>query len=371
MRLYTSRNRETPLTVCYFGGYRPNYPRNLFYRQALQHLGMNVIECRVPVQPRNIVKAFLLLIQFWRGPHRADVMVVAEFNHALVPLAWFLSRLRNMPLLFDPGLSYYDEHVLRAKDVGRYSIYGIYLYWMELLAYHLADKVIWFTPVDDEYFQELFYIPPDRSTWLPPGVDTELFYPVPLPEFNSPFIIHWDGNMSPTHGVDIILQAAQKLTSEPDMQFELIGNVHPDIKKIAEAMHLTNVFWGGIVSDEELRLSIRRAHVCLGAFRGDDKLRRSLYTKEIQAMISGRPLITGYGEAKTRLFKNGEHLMMIPPEDSQALVDALILLRTNPHQRALLAENGARAVKKLCAIETAGKKFCDLIQEVCERHSHH
>jgi glycosyltransferase involved in cell wall biosynthesis len=332
---------------------------------------MNVVECRVPVQPRNIVKAFLLLIQFWRGSHRADVMLVAEFNHALVPLAWLLSRLRNMPLLFDPGLSYYDEHVRRAKDVGRYSIYGIYLYWMERLAYHLPDKVIWFTPVDDEYFQELFHISPDRSAWLPPGIDTELFHQVPMPEFDSPFVIHWDGNMSPTHGVDIILQAAQKLASDPDIQFELIGKVHPDVKKIADAMHLPNVRWGGVVSDVELRSSIQRAHICLGAFRDDDKLRRSLYTKEIQAMISGRPLITGYGEAKSRLFKNGEHILMIPPENPQALADAIVLLHTNPHQRAVLAENSARAANKLCAVETAGRKLYDLVEEVYKQHSHH
>jgi glycosyltransferase involved in cell wall biosynthesis len=176
--------------------------------------------------------------------------------------------------------------------------------------------------------------------------------------------------MSPTHGVDIILQAAQKLIGEPDIRFELIGKVPPDIKKMAEAMHLTNVFWGGIVSDEELRLSIRRAHVCLGAFRDDDKLRRSLYTKEIQAMISGRPLITGYGEAKTRLFKNGEHLVMIPPEDPQALAEAIVLLRAKPQQRTALAENGARAASNLCASETAGRKFFDLIEEAYERHTH-
>ncbi len=355
-------DKTEPLTVCYFGAYRPEYPRNLFYRQALQQQGHEVIECRVSVKERTIVRALRLLVAFWRGVRRADVMVVPEFNHTLVPLAWLLARLRGMALIFDPGLSYYDEIVLRAKDVLPNSLHGMYLRWMETLVYCLPDVVVWFTPVDEEYFQALFRIPPQRSAWLPPGIDQSLFYPTPLPTDEPPFILHWDGNMSPTHGADVILQSARLLASEPEYRFEFFGSVLAEVRSLAGELCLPNVQFEGKVPPEELRASVQRAHVCLGVFRGDDKLRRSLYTKEMQAMMAGRPLITAYGEAKARLFRDGEDLVMVPPEDPVALAEAIRSARNDPAKRAKLAANGAAALAKLCAADAAGVKMHSIIE---------
>ncbi len=103
--------------------------------------------------------------------------------------------------------------------------------------------------------------------------------------------------MSPTHGVDVILRAAHLLAGDPAFRFEFVGGVLPEIKTLAEELQLPNVEFLGVVSAEELRASVQRAHVCLGVFRGDEKLERSLYTKEAQAMMAGRPLITAFGKA--------------------------------------------------------------------------
>jgi len=313
------------------------------------------------VRNRTIIRAFQLFWQFWRGAH-ADVLFVAEFNHTLVPLAWMLARLSGMALIFDPGLSYYDELVLRAKEIKPDSARGLYLRWMETLAYRLPDLVIWFTPVDDEYFQKLFHIPPNRSAWLPPGIDTTLFYPTSLPRSESPFVVHWDGNMSSTHGVDIILRAARLLIEESEIHFEFIGGMLPEVQALADELRLPNVQFFGTVSPEELRASVQRAHICLGVFRGDDKLRRSLYTKELQAMMAGRPLITGYGEAKERLFRSGTDLIMIPPENPEALAQAVRDLRADPARRGMLAREGASAAAALCDPQNAGTKLLNLLR---------
>lgn len=351
-----------PLTVCYFGAYKPTYPRNLFYRQALARLGVTVVECCVSTRLPTIVRAFQLLQKFWRGAHRANILFVAEFNHTLVPLAWLLARLRGMTLVFDPGLSFYDWYVLLLRAVAPRSLRGTYLWVMETLAFRLPDLVIWFTPLDSEYFVSLFNISPERSTWLPPGIDTSLFFATPLPEQNTPFILHWDGNMAPMHGVDVILRAARLLVEESEIQFEFIGGVLPEVRALADELRLPNVQFFGTVSPEELRASVQRAHICLGVFRGDDKLRRSLYTKELQAMMAGRPLITGYGEAKERLFRSGTDLIMIPPENPEALAQAVRDLRADPARRGMLAREGASAVAALCDPQNAGTKLLNLLR---------
>lgn len=371
---FASMKSAPSLSVCYFGAYKLSYPRNLFYRKALRQLGLTVIECRVPARYPTLQRIIFLWIEFWRGAYRADVMIVAEFSHTVVSLAWLLARLRRMPLIFDPGLSFYDWYVLLTKEVSPHSPRGIYLWAMEWLAYHLPDCVVWFTPVDMEFFASLFSIPRENTEWLPPGIDTTLFYPTPLPSQEMPFIVHWDGNMAPMHGVEVIIRAAKLLERETSIRFEIFGDglVFNEIKQLVETLQLTNVQLYGFVSVEDLRASVQRAHVCLGVFRNDDKLRRSLYTKEMQAMIAGRPLITGYGEAKDRLFKNGEDLIMIPPEDPQSLVEAILALRANPGRLKMLAENGAKVVGRLCAPESAGMKLHDLVEQTYIRyHRHH
>jgi glycosyltransferase involved in cell wall biosynthesis len=353
------------LTVCYFGGYRPDYPRNLFYRRLLRQAGAEVIECRTSPRLPTLQKAAQLFFKFWVGPHRAHVLLVPEFNHTLVLLAWALARWRGMALVFDPGLSYYADQVLSLRWFAPHSWRARYLWWMEWLAYRLPDLVIWFTPVDEERFGKLFGIPCERSSWLPPGVNTDLFSPTSLPKRDSQLIIHWNGNMSPTHGVDVILRAAHRLAGDPAFRFEFSGGVLPEIKALADELQLPNVAFLGVVSPEELRASIQRAHVCLGVFRGDEKLERSLYTKEAQAMMAGRPLITGFGEVKSRLFKQGEELLMIPPEDPQALAEAIRLLGDNSLMCEKLAANGAAACAALYAPEATGGKLLRLLESVC------
>ncbi len=358
----------SPLTVCYFGAYRPNYPRNLFYRQALSKLGVNIVECRTLTKFSTLRRIIHLLRQFWCGSHRAHVLIVAEFNHTLVPLAWILTRLHGMGLVFDPGVSFYDWYIFLTKEIKPFSPRGIYLRLMETLAYRLPDMVVWFTPLDEEYFRQMFHIPAERSDWLPPGIDTSVFYWTPFPQAESPLIVHWDGNMAPSHGVDIILHAAQLLIGEADIQFELFGDglVYASLRQLAIELDLNNLRFFGFVSPDELRASVQRAHICLGVFRQDDKLRRSLYTKEMQALMAGRPLITGYGEAKNRLFRNGQDLIMISPEDPQALAKAILDLRVNSQLRVSLAQNGFQAVSALCNPQIAGSKLFHILKKLTD-----
>lgn len=360
-----------PLKVCYFGAYKLTYPRNLFYRDALRRLGVEVIECRVSTRQRTIWRAFNLLRQFWKEAYKADILFVAEFNQTLVPLAWLLAKLHGMAVVFDPGLSFYDWYVLLTKEAAPNSIKGIYWRWVETLAFRLPDVVIWFTPLDLEYFEKLFSIPHSHSAWIPPGIDQSIFFPTPLPGAETPFIVHWDGNMAPMHGLDIVLRAAQLLQNDETIRFEIIGegSIYAEMRSLATELNLGNVRFFGSVSADELRDSVQRAQLCLGVFRGDDKLRRSLYTKEIQAMMAERPLITGYGEAKARVFKNGTDLVMIPPEAPQALADTIKALQGDRQRRVAISQAGARAAANLCDPDSAGAKLLEILQMARARHS--
>ncbi len=349
------------LKVCYFGGYRPEYPRHKFYANALQALEVDVVECQVSHKLPTLARIGALALEFFRKKCWADVIYVEEFNHSLIPFAWVIARLTGQALVFDPGVSPYDELVLNAKQVAPGSWYAKYLWANNWLSFRLPDLVIWFTPIDMDYFRQMFGIAPERCAWLAPGVDLTVFNLIPMPPVRRPLVVHFDGNMSPTHGIDVMLRAAALLPAE-DFRFEIIGaGMVAEMRALARELKLTNVNIPGFVSREELQASMCRAHICLGAFREDGKLRRTLYTKELQAMLCGRPVVTGYGEAKALLFRDGDDLVMVPPEDPNSLAASLMALRDNPGRMQAVALNAYRASRALLAPENTGQKLLKLL----------
>jgi glycosyltransferase involved in cell wall biosynthesis len=363
-----------PLAVCYFGAYRPNYPRNLTIRRALERAGIPVTECQVLPKTPTWRRWLALTRQFLAQPRarEATVIIVAEFGHTVMPLAWLFSRWIGAALIFDPGISFYDEMVVCQNAYAPGSLRGRYLKVLDWLSFHLADLVVWFTPVDKEYFDAFFRVAPEKSAWLPPGLDETLFPYMAAPESTSPFLVHWDGSFIASHGVEVILEAAALLQIQTDIQFELVGNgpTAPAMRAQAKALNLTNLTFAGSVSREYLADSVRRAHLCLGVFRADDKLRRSLYTKEMQGMWAGRAVITGDGEAKRRVFVNQRELWMIPPNSPSQLAEAIVTLQHDPAKRQALAEAGHEAVRVLCTVEAIEKRIKPILQQALQnRHS--
>ena len=170
---------------------------------------------------------FLLPINFYVTPKRVRLRSLSSpnFCHTLVPLAWVLSRLTGAALIFDPVISFYDEMVICQRSIPPDSFRAKYLRWIDSISFALADLVIWLTAVDEEHFRNLYHIPPERTTWLPPGVDDALFAPTPPPADDQHFVIHWDGSFIESHGVDVILDAANLLQNDSTIHFYLLGEV--------------------------------------------------------------------------------------------------------------------------------------------------
>lgn len=92
-------------------------------------------------------------------------------------------------------------------------------------------------------------VPPHKVLYLPNGVDTDLFKPLPPdlalarelgPEGKK--VILYAGNHGYAHGLEVALQAARLLT-DPQVVLVLIGDgsEKPRLKQLAQEMGLANV----------------------------------------------------------------------------------------------------------------------------------
>src|SRR5688572_31089324 len=93
--------------ICYFGAYRPDYPRNLILRRGLAHHGVLVVECCVSPKLNTRQRAAALGKQFASISSECDVIILAEFNQTLAFFAAEIARKYRKRLVIDAFTSVY------------------------------------------------------------------------------------------------------------------------------------------------------------------------------------------------------------------------------------------------------------------------
>lgn len=357
------------MRICYFGGYRPNYPRNSTQILALRTSGQTIIECQVRPNLKTISKILLLLKQFLSQPMNYDAIIVAEFNQTLVPLAWLLSRICGAALIFDPAISYYEDWVLIQKTISASSLQGLYYRLIDEVAFRLADNILWYMPDDIPYFAKIFPALNGKQVWSPPASDDRIFKPLPAKIANEQFIVHLNSSYLLTHGIEVVLQAAKIVSADPAIVFELFGRgpTYNDSVALAKSLQLTNVMFRDTVPITELPKAYAQADVCLGAFRDDAKLARLVELKIISALASRRPVIAADSPLKRKFFSPNEDIVLVPPGNPEALAQAIRKLKADPAWRERLAEAGLKTVQRHFSLEKIGQRMTEILTTAIAR----
>ncbi|MBI3763489.1 MAG: glycosyltransferase [Chloroflexi bacterium] len=352
------------MRLCYFGAYNPTYPRNAVNREGLRRAGAEVVECRVGIELGTPARMAGLWRQYWRDVRRCDVIVVAEFSHTLVLFAWLIARMSGARLVFDPAVSLYEINVVARRTVSATSPRARYYWAVEWLALHLADLLVWYTEEDRAYFGAQYHLSESKSVAILPGVNTDLFRPLPGGTHEG-FRVHFNGAFLPTHGVEIILGAADRLRDQVAIHFELIGDGQTRAEAVAtaERLGLTNVTFPGRAPIGEIPARIAQADVCLGAFGDDPKLQRLFVLKAGQAMACRKPVITADAPATRRVCQHGTDIWLVPPGDPSALAEAILTLYRDPELRARLAEAGYHTIHSYFTPERIGENWLKALSQ--------
>jgi glycosyltransferase involved in cell wall biosynthesis len=357
------------MKICYFGGYRADYARSRTQILALRRAGYTVVECRVHPKVKTIVKIFRLIPIFWATARNSDVIMVAEFNQSLMPMAWLLSRMTRAALVFDPAISYYDEMVITQNAVASNSMRGRYLKILDDVAFRLADCVVWYMPADCDYFGMLFPSLRGKQAWSPPAIDEQTFAVLPPKPRNGQFVVHFNSSYLPTHGVDVILRAARRLHDDAEIIFDLVGRgpTYESNVALAESLALRNVIFRDSILPSELPQAYMNADVCLGAMRDDAKLARLIELKIISAMASGRTVIAADSPLKRFFFKPDHDIVLVPASNPDALAEAIRKLKANPDWSARIAEMATQTARKHFSLDQVSRKLSDILINVVQK----
>lgn len=195
-------------------------------------------------------------------------------------------------------------------------------------------------------------IPAERMAAIPNALDTIRFMPAAPRQSESPAIL-WVGRLDPGKGLWVFADAVERLLiSAPHARFIIVGGGRKleDTSNTADLMRARFADAGaagrvelrGFVPDEALPAVYHEADIAVVS----SLIYESFSYTCAQAMASGLPVVaSGIGGIPETL-ADGECGMLIPPNDADALTDALLTLIRSPELRQRMGAAGrTRAVE--------------------------
>ncbi len=363
-RSFDNVTTESDRNVVLLGDYDYDYPREKLIRQGFESAGAKVHECRFSDTSRFIgfTKILLLPLFLVRIIRRMseikntgtdiDALVLTKFNPILIPVAVYYARQLNCPLIYDLFVSLYRTAEMR--DIHPAIVKALSI--LERCTLRLPDYHLVGTDQFIDLYSEMYGIPEERFIRLPPGADSDWFFPQEDIEKRDTFTVLYWGNFLPHHGVGTIVGAAAELRNEP-YEFVFLGSgpEQERYREMCEELELSNVRFKGFVPREDQQKWIGSSHVCLGVFDDDPRTLASITNKVTEAVASKKAVVTAQSPAIDAWFEHGESIYTVPPKDPVALATAIRTLDADRELITQLETGGRRVYDREFDVEAIGE----------------
>ena len=358
------------MRVALFGAFDPDYPRTRVLREGLEARGAEVLSIRARPGAWAVLRELGLCLDWVRSARKLDALLVPSFGHRDVPLARILGRVADAPVLFDPLVSRWDTQV---GDMGRLRNGSLSAYRVrasDRISLALADRVLCDTWEHGDFYSSEFGVARSKLSRVPVGADRFTF---DLGERRGraphagPLEIVYVGGYLPLHGLPAIVDAATELLTRHGPRFAtftLIGDgmMLRRVERDVASRGLANVRLHPRMPYEEAMTRLARADLGLGIFGTSPKSGRVVPHKVFQSMALGVPTITRRSAAVAELFRDEEHLILIPAGDGAALARAIESLAGDPERRERIGAGGRAAARAQASPARIGELLIEAIQ---------
>jgi colanic acid biosynthesis glycosyl transferase WcaI len=300
---------------------------------------------------------------------RCDVVIASSPAFEIALPLFVLAFLRRLPLLYSVHEMYPEVGV--ALGIFRWRALIRLVDWLERRCCRRAALV----RVLSEGYRKMLRakgLPSEKLAVIWDWVDPDFIRP--LPRRNSfsmrwgiedAFVVMYAGNLGPTQGLETVLEAAELLAGETSIRFVLVGDgaSRADLEKRANAKGLTNVLFAPFQPRALLPEVLASANVSLLTLKkglGADSVPSKLYS----ILASSRPVVAAVDEGTdiAKLVNEAGCGLRIPPEDPEALRDAVLELRRDPEKCKWMSENGRDYVMVCGSKQWAAERFDELLR---------
>lgn len=183
------------------------------------------------------------------------------------------------------------------------------------------------------------------------GVDTGLLFPTPEPTASPPLVL-LAARMLWSKGVGVFVAAAGILKEQGyEARFVLAGDTDPDNPDAIRPAQLTAWHDSGLIEwwgyRDDLPEVLSQSHiVCLPSCYGE-----GIPKVLLEAAALGRPIITTDWPGCREVVRHGWNGLTVPPQDAQALAQAIHTLLLDPNLRQTMGNHGRRLAVEAFSLE--------------------
>ena len=283
---------------------------------------------------------------------RPDVVFVESPPPTLAVTGWAMAKRWNATMVLNISDLWPDSAVqlglLRdgvvARAAGR----------LERWAYRHADFVTAVTEGIRSTLMDRKGVPPSKVLFLPNGVDSELFAPLPRDEAlaqrlglagQSVFLAA--GSMTFGAGMDVLVEAARRLAGQP-VTFLLVGggSERERIMRLVKESGLESIRFLEAQPATEIAGLHSIAVAGLMTLLDSPLFEGTRPARVLATMACGKPVVySGAGEG-ARIIADADAGVVVAPQDPDALAAAVLEIVDHPERAAALGANGRRYVER-------------------------
>jgi colanic acid biosynthesis glycosyl transferase WcaI len=364
----------------------PNYPERRIYPgyQGKWYLdedrnGVKIQRSLVYIRPQPslfdrvlldgsfVLNSFPSALMGWRP----DVILATVPPLPVCIPATLLGRIKGCPVI----LNIQDIQHEAAVHVGLLKNKKVIRAFTELekFACRSADKI---SVIAEGFVENLLEksVPADKIALIPNWVDTNFIQPLPKEnnpfrnqnQLNGKFVVLYSGNIALTQDLPTAIKAAARLNSVPDIALVVVGEekaIHR-VKQYCEMFEAHNVTLLPFQPRETLPEMLGGIDVGL-VLQKHNVIGFNMPSKIPVLLASGRAIVGSVPATGTaaKAIKNSEGGIIVPPEDPEALAQAILELYKNPETTADLGRKGREYAIAHYAFQETLNKYEALFEE--------
>ncbi len=349
----------------------PNHPTGVVpteYRHKLRRLtvredvdGINVVRTWLypapnrypPERIANYTSFFVSACVRGIFLERPDIVIATSPQLLVGACGWWLSRLWGSPFVFEVR-DLWPESLL-ASGIGRSE--SLLIRSLDGIASFLYRRAHCIVVVSEAFKTRLVAergVPESKIAVIENGVDPEEFRPREDAGevrrrlgLEGRFVVSYIGTLGYAHRLGSVLEAAARLSAlAPDVMFLLVGEgaEKEKLREAAAQRGLTNVKFVDQRPRKEVPVYISASDVCLVLLKDAELFTTVLPSKMFEFMACERPVVLGVNGHAREVLDRAHAGVYVPPEDPDALMQAVLALRRDATLRSRLGQNGRQFV---------------------------
>lgn len=280
-----------------------------------------------------------------------DVVLAATPPPTTPLLGWMLARLRRAKFVYEVR----DFQIEDAIAVGflKPGLLSRSVVATETWICQVADGIIAVTPGIKRILLKTRRVDSDKVAVVPNGYEGEVFERADFSRnvrtefgWGARFIVLYAGSLGQTYDILTLIRAARLLREDPRFLFVIIGEGERkrEYQRFCDDHSLTNCQFLPAQRRADIPVFCRAADACVSLFPRGDLWAHVLGNKVFDYLGSGTPMLyAGTGDTAELLERSGGGVV-VPPQDPEALRDALLWLYEHPDDRHSMGERGREYV---------------------------